>query len=95
MGAIRSIRGGGIVCVLGLTDEPAPVVFKELIWKEARIISSRVSHGEYPVVIEKLEKKELRPDVLISAIFPVSRIQEAFELLDKEPAKYLKIMLSF
>jgi threonine dehydrogenase-like Zn-dependent dehydrogenase len=95
MGAIRSIRGGGDVCVLGLTDEPAPVVLKELIWKEARILSSRVSHGEYPEVIDKLAGEELRPDVLISEIFPASRIQEAFELIEKEPERYLKILLSF
>ena len=45
--AVQSLRGGGKVCVLGLGDEPAPVVFKELIWKEGQIITSRVSHGEF------------------------------------------------
>ncbi len=94
-GAIQSIRGGGVVCVLGLTDEPAPVVFKELIWKEARIISSRVSHGEYPVVIEKLKNNQLQPDLLISEIFPAERIQDAFEILEKDPENYLKILLQF
>ncbi len=94
-GAIQSIRGGGRVCVLGLTDDPAPVVFKELIWKEAKIIASRVSHGEYPIVIEKLEEKLLRPGLLISEIFPAAKIQEAFELIEKEPANYLKILLQF
>ena len=38
-GCIQSIKGGGKVCVLGLADDPAPIVFKELIWKEARIIA--------------------------------------------------------
>ncbi len=94
-GAIRSIRGGGKVCVLGLSDEPVPVVFKELIWKEAKIITSRVSHGEYPLVIEKLEAKLLQPEILISEIFPGRDIQEAFECLEKEPEKYLKILLQF
>ena len=36
---VQSIRGGGTVCVLGLGNEPAPIVFKELIWKEARIVA--------------------------------------------------------
>lgn len=94
-GTIQSIRGGGKVCVLGLTDDPAPVVFKELIWKEARIIASRVSHGEYPVVIDKLEKNLLRPDLLISRVLPVDRIQEAFELIEQDPSRYLKILLEF
>ncbi len=95
IGAIRSIRGGGKVCVLGLADEPVPVVFKELIWKEATIIASRVSHGEYPQVLENLEKNLLRPELLVSEIFPAERIQEAFELLEKDPANYLKILVQF
>lgn len=94
-GAIQSIRGGGTVCVLGLTDEPAPVVFQELIWKEARIIASRVSQGDYPAVIENLDKGLLRPEALISEVFPATRIQEAFEAIEKDPARYLKILLDF
>jgi 2-desacetyl-2-hydroxyethyl bacteriochlorophyllide A dehydrogenase len=94
-GAIRSIRGGGRVCVLGLTDEPAAVVFKELIWKEAKIIASRVSHGDYPGVLEKLGSGDLRPELLISGIFPAEKIQEAFEVLENDPARYLKILLDF
>jgi L-iditol 2-dehydrogenase/L-gulonate 5-dehydrogenase len=37
--------GGRKVCVLGLGNEPAPIVFKELIWKEAEILSLWVSQG--------------------------------------------------
>ncbi|KKL26263.1 hypothetical protein LCGC14_2397020, partial [marine sediment metagenome] len=68
---------------------------KELIWKEAKIIASRVSHGEYPLIIENLAANLLNPDVLISAVFPAERIQEAFEAIEKDPAKYLKILLEF
>jgi 2-desacetyl-2-hydroxyethyl bacteriochlorophyllide A dehydrogenase len=90
---VQSIRGGGVVCVLGLGDDPAPVVFKELIWKEAKIIASRVSHGEFDEAIHHLEKGNLKPDAMISTIVPIDDIQEAFGLLEKEPDKYLKILL--
>jgi threonine dehydrogenase-like Zn-dependent dehydrogenase len=46
-GCIQAIRGGGTVCVLGLSSEPSPIVMKELIWKEGIIMTSRVSHGEF------------------------------------------------
>ena len=49
--AVRCIRGGGTVCVLGLSDEPVEMVMKELIWKEARLVASRVTHGEFGEVI--------------------------------------------
>jgi len=94
-GAIQCIKGGGRVCVLGLSNEPAPVVFKELIWKEAKIIASRVSHGEYPWVVEQLKKELMHPEALISGIMPADQIQEAFERMEKEPEKYLKILLDF
>ncbi len=94
-GCINVIRGAGKVCVLGLSDDPAPVVFKELIWREASIVASRVSHGEFAEVIKNLDKGLLKPDVLISDVFSAKRIQEAFEVLEKTPEKKLKILLSF
>ena len=94
-GAVQSIRGGGRVCVLGLTDDPAPVVFKELIWKEASIVASRVSHGEYPAILDHFGKGTLNPDALITSIMPGEKVQEAFEKIEQDPGHYLKILLHF
>jgi threonine dehydrogenase-like Zn-dependent dehydrogenase len=90
---IKAIRGGGKLCVLGLSDEPTPVLFKELIWKEARIISSRVSHGEFAESIAALEKGILDPSGMITGIMDLSQADEAFQLLEKAPEKHLKILL--
>jgi threonine dehydrogenase-like Zn-dependent dehydrogenase len=92
---VQSIRGGGTVCVLGLGNEPSPVVFKELIWKEGRIVASRVSHGEFAESIDHLERGTLKPEALISRILPASQTQEAFEILDASPAENIKILLDF
>lgn len=92
---VNSIRGGGKVCVLGLGDQPLPILFKELIWKEGIIITSRVSHGEFSEVLEHLEKGDLNPEPLISGVFPGSEVQKAFELLQGEKNKYLKVLLDF
>lgn len=94
-GCVQSIRGGGTVCVLGLGNEPAPIVFKELIWKEGRIVSSRVSHGEYAETISNMEQGNLKPDALISRILPASQTQEAFNILDQNPANNIKVLLDF
>lgn len=92
---IQAIRGGGVVCVLGLGDEPSPVVFKELIWKEGQIVCSRVSDGEFSEVIQHLELGNLKPDILVSKILHGSEIQQAFLLLQNQPEKYLKVLLDF
>jgi 2-desacetyl-2-hydroxyethyl bacteriochlorophyllide A dehydrogenase len=92
-GCVQAIRGGGIVCVLGLSDQPAPLIMKELIWKEAKIIASRVSHGEFSETIDYLKEGNLDPDYLITATRPMKEAQSAFEMLKAEPEKHLKILL--
>lgn len=94
-GCIQSIRGAGTVCVLGLGDEPVPLLMKELIWKEAKIIASRVSQGEFSETIANLEKGTLKPDALVTDILDPADIQHGFEMLEKEPENHLKILLKF
>ena len=94
-GCVQSIRGAGVVCTLGLGNDPSPILLKELIWKEGTIVTSRVSHGEFAEVIQNLEKGTLKPDMLVSDIIHPSETQQAFEMLEKEPARHLKILLNF
>jgi threonine dehydrogenase-like Zn-dependent dehydrogenase len=94
-GCVQSIRGGGRVCVLGLADDPAPVLMKELIWKEASIISSRVSQGEFARAIDELSKVSLKPESMITSVLHPSETQKAFELLESQPEEQLKILLKF
>jgi threonine dehydrogenase-like Zn-dependent dehydrogenase len=90
---INAIRGAGKVIVLGLSDHPSEILMKELIWKEARIIASRVSHGEFAKAIEALDNGTLNPEKMITGILNLEDAQKGFELLDKEQAKNLKILL--
>lgn len=92
-GCVQSIRGAGTVCVLGLGNEPSPILFKELIWKEGKIVTSRVSHGEFAETIEHLSKGNLKPEALITGKLPASSAQEGFEMLDANPEDNLKILL--
>lgn len=90
---INSIKGGGKVCVLGLADHPAEILMKELIWKEAKIISSRVSHGEFARVIEALSTGIINPENMITGILELKDAQKGFEMLDNHPDENLKILL--
>jgi threonine dehydrogenase-like Zn-dependent dehydrogenase len=94
-GCIQAIRGAGKVCTLGLAADPTPLLMKELIWKEGTIITSRVSHGEFAETIDNLNRGTLKPDAIVTDIIHPSRTQEAFEMLEKEPHKHLKILLKF
>ena len=90
---INAIKGGGKVCVLGLSDHPAEILMKELIWKEAGIIASRVSHGEFSQVIEALDKGTLNPERMITGKLDLKDAQKGFEYLENEPEMHLKILL--
>jgi len=90
---VQCVRGAGTICVLGLADEPVPLVMKEMIFKEARLITSRVTHGEFGRAIEQLSKGRLKPEALISCEMSGGETQRAFELLEKRPQDYLKILL--
>jgi len=68
---------------------------KELIWKEAKIISSRVSHGEFAMAIDELSKGSLKPESMITMVLHSSETQKAFELLQSKPEEHLKILLEF
>ena len=92
-GCINIIRGAGKVVVLGLGDEPAPVVFKELIWKEAQIIASRVTHGEFAEVIDQMAQGKLHPEALITKTLAMSEANVAFGMLDQAPGEHLKVLL--
>ena len=92
-GCVQSIRGAGTVCVLGLGNDPAPVLFKELIWKEAKIVASRVSHGEFAETIEHLGKGSLKPDAMITGTLPASETEKGFRMLETHKADHLKILL--
>jgi len=94
-GCIKFIRGGGTVCVLGLSDEPVSILMKDLIWKEARIVASRVSHGEFKTTINHLSDGNLKPGILVSEVMPAAQIQEAFIRLEENPMDHLKILLKF
>jgi threonine dehydrogenase-like Zn-dependent dehydrogenase len=92
---IQSIRGAGTVCVLGLGNDMVPLLMKELIWKEAKLVASRVSHGEFPEAIKNLEQGRLKPEAMISDVLRPVDIQKGFEMLDKDPDNHLKVMLNF
>ena len=87
------VRSAGIVCVLGQGSEPVELLMRQLIWKEIKLITSRVSCGEFTEVIEHLEAGNLKPDAIISCEMPASEAQKAFELLENQPENYLKILL--
>jgi threonine dehydrogenase-like Zn-dependent dehydrogenase len=91
--AVRMVRNGGRIVTAGLGDQPSLVHFKTLVLKEAQIIASRVTLGEFPRAIRLLGKGLLHPELLITDQLPMRDVGKAFERLDAEDPKMIKMVL--
>jgi threonine dehydrogenase-like Zn-dependent dehydrogenase len=91
--AVKMIRNGGRIVTAGLGEQLTAVHFKTLVLKEAEIIASRVTRGEFPRALRLLAKGLLHPALLITDRMPLREIPAAFEKVDGEAAGTIKIVL--
>ncbi|MBN2302839.1 MAG: alcohol dehydrogenase catalytic domain-containing protein [Anaerolineae bacterium] len=91
--AVKMIRNGGRIVTCGLGEQLTPVHFKTLVIKEAAIIASRVTLGEYPRALRMMAKGLLHPDLLITHQMPMRDVTEAFGIVDRDDPDTIKIVL--
>lgn len=91
--ATESVRSGGRVLVLGQGLGEQPVAWKPLVWKEAEIITSRVSRGEFPRAIALVASGRMPVGKLITHELDIGEAPEAFRMLDDETGGAVKVLL--
>jgi len=91
--AVKMVKHGGRIVTAGLGDQPSLVHFKTLVVKEAQIIASRVSLGEFPRAIRLMGKGLLHPELLITDQLPLRDVGQAFARLDAEDPRMIKMVL--
>jgi len=91
--AVKMIRSGGRVITTGLGEQLSAVHFKTLVLKEAKIIASRVTCGEFPRAIQMMGRGLLHPEILITDVMPLDVITKAFSRVDREDPEVIKIVL--
>jgi len=91
--AVKMIRNGGRIITAGLGEQLSPVHFKTLVIKEAEIIATRVTQGEFPRAIHLMSKGLLHPELLITEQRPLREIGEAFAKVDREDPETIKVVL--
>jgi 2-desacetyl-2-hydroxyethyl bacteriochlorophyllide A dehydrogenase len=92
--AVQMIRTGGRVVTTGLGDQLSSIHFKTLVMKEAYIIASRVTLGEFSRAIRLLSRGLLHPELLITDQMPLRDIAAAFARVDCEDPGTLKVVLN-
>jgi L-gulonate 5-dehydrogenase len=92
--AVRMIRAGGRIVTTGLGDQLSAVHFKTFVLKEAQIIASRVTLGEFPRAMRLMARGLLHPELLITHQMALRDIRAAFDQVDQEDPSTLKVVLN-
>lgn len=91
--AVKMIRTAGRVVTAGLGEQLSAVHFKTLVIKEAQIIASRVTLGEFPRAIRLMDKGVLHPNLLVTNQMPLRDVTAAFARVDQEDPRTIKVVL--
>jgi L-gulonate 5-dehydrogenase len=91
--AVNMICTAGRVVTAGLGEQPSSVLFKTLVMKEAKIVASRVTRGEFPRALRLLAKGLLHPELLITSQMALRDIDAAFAQVDREESETLKLVI--
>jgi threonine dehydrogenase-like Zn-dependent dehydrogenase len=91
--ATESVRSGGRVLVLGQGNREQPVAWRPLVWKEAEIITSRVSRGEFPRAIALVASGRVPAGRLVTHEMGIAEAPRAFRMLDEGAHGVVKILL--
>jgi L-gulonate 5-dehydrogenase len=90
---VKMIRNGGRVVTAGLGEQLSAVHFKTLVLKEAEIIATRVTCGEFPRAIRLMSRGALHPELLVTDQMPLRDIDAAFARMDSEDPATIKVVL--
>ncbi len=91
--AAEIVRNAGRVVVLGQGPEPAPVFWRPFVWKEATIVASRVSRGEFARAISMIEKGVIDPTHIVTHEVPLEYVPDAFRMLADGSQEALKVIV--
>jgi S-(hydroxymethyl)glutathione dehydrogenase / alcohol dehydrogenase len=90
--ALSLIRRGGSLVLVGIPDDKAthPLLLAQTVWKEQRILSSSMGSirlsVQVPQLIALYQQKRLKLDELISRRYPLDKINEAINSMERGEA---------
>jgi len=92
--AVKMIRTAGRIVTAGLGEQLSAVHFKTLVIKEAQIVASRVTLGEFPRALRLMSKGLVHPDLLVTDRMALKDITTAFAQVDREDASTIKVVMN-
>lgn len=81
-----------VIAFDGRSMELPPV---EITKKELTLVGSRMNLNRFPEVLKWMENGTIHPEKMITAVYPVEQIQEAFEKLAEKSGTDIKTIIRF
>ncbi|GHU07878.1 galactitol-1-phosphate 5-dehydrogenase [Betaproteobacteria bacterium] len=92
--AIRSVRKGGQVVLVGNLATKVEVPLQIIITHQLRITGSCASAGEYPACLDMIANGRVKVDEMISAVAPLTEAAAWFERLYKGEPGLMKVIIA-
>lgn len=92
--AIRSVRKGGQVILVGNLQPNTPFPLQEVVTRQITLRGSCSCAGEYPEAIRRIENGSIKVEPLLSAVAPLEEGGEWFQRLYDNKEGLLKVVLS-
>jgi L-iditol 2-dehydrogenase len=91
--AVRSVRKGGAVTLVGNLSPDVPLPLQAVVSREITLYGSCASSGEYPEAIRLMASGEVKVAPLISARAPLDEGQQWFDRLHRADEGLMKVVL--
>ena len=91
--AIRDIRTGGRIVLLGNSTQMPQVDVQQVVAKELTLVGSYASAGEYADALDAVSNGVIDPSPLISGVYPLEAGAECFARLYRGDDRLLKTIL--
>ena len=92
--ALRSVRKGGAVTLVGNVTPKIEFPLQTVVTRELTISGSCASSGEYPACLEMMARGKLSAAPLLSAVAPLAEGAAWFDRLYRKEPGLLKVVLS-
>lgn len=93
--SVDVVSPAGTVVVLGFDERPAPISQLPITKKEVTIVGSRLQTNQFPKVVSLLNERKLTHNGLVTHTFPLEKVQDAFDFVEKHPDKVRKALIIF
>ncbi len=94
--SLASLRPGGTLVLVALPHLPGlGIPYQPVFARELRVVASRTYFmSDFPAAIRLLSSGKVKVKPMVSAILPLDRFSEGLERLEREPEKYIKVLVS-